>query len=156
MIISQNHEWRITMKKALSFILVLAMLTFSLCSCLGSDEGDYDVVIEGYRLATDCDGEPIIIVKYKFTNNEDEPCSFFWAFDVSVYQDGIGLTECLLADDSANYSDEDQYRDIKKGGTLYVEIAYELNDTTTDVEVEVSSLSLFNSSIKASKTFSIK
>lgn len=161
------------MKKTLNFILVLAMLLLSLCSCLetnntenqgsgsassnssSSNLGDYNVVIESCRLANDYAGEPIVIVKYKFTNNNDEPSSFMWSLDVSAYQDGIGLNECLVADDSANYSGDNQYKEIKKGATLYVEVAYELNDTTTDVEVEVTELSLFGNDKKVTKTFSI-
>ena len=41
-----------------------------------------------------------------------------------------------------------------KGATIEVEVAYELNDTTTDIEVEVSELISFNDSM-ITKTFSI-
>ena len=63
--------------------------------------------------------------------------------------------ECYFVDDSANYSSANQTKEIKQGVSLDVEIAYELNDTTTDIEVEISELFSF-SDRKIQKTFSIK
>ena len=45
-------------------------------------------------------------------------------------------------------------KEIKKGATLEVECAYELNDTTTDIEVEVTETFSFDDEI-VTKTFSI-
>ena len=45
-------------------------------------------------------------------------------------------------------------KDIKKGASLEVEVAYELNDSTTDVEVEVSELFSFSDKV-IKKTFTI-
>ena len=161
------------MKKLLIFFFILAMLATSLCACSddtgtqnqgsgsasssnsNSNLGDYNVIIESCRLATDYSGEPIVIVKYKFTNNDEKPTAFAWSITDNVYQDGIGLNECLLADDSANYSSDNQYKEIKTGATLSVEVAYKLNDTITDIEVEVSELNLFSNNKKVTKTFSI-
>ena len=168
------------MKKAISFIALLALLLFSLCSCFdtGSTQsqgdtqnqgsgsatqnsssaanlGDYNVVIEGCRLATDYEGEPIVIVKFKFTNNGDDPACFAWSLDCAAFQDGVGLNECYFADDSANYDSGDQNKEIKQGASLTLEVAYELNDSTTDVEIEVSELISFSNK-KVTKTFTIK
>lgn len=161
------------MKKALSVTILLAVLLFSLCSCIETDStqdqgqgsatpdnstkstlGDYNVVIDSCRLATDFEGKPIVIVKYIFTNNGDDPACFSLAIEDSVFQNGIGLNDCYFADESANYSSDNQMKEIKKGATLSVEVAYELNDSTTDVEVEVSELISFDDK-KITKTFSI-
>ena len=120
-----------------------------------SNLGAYEVVIDSCRLAESYDGKPIVIVKYIYTNNDDVSTSFSTALENSVYQDGIGLNECYVADDSANYSMDNQIKEIKKGATLDVEVAYELNDTTTDIEVEVSEWLSF-SDRKVTKIFSIK
>lgn len=118
--------------------------------------GDYSVVIDSCRLAKDYEGKPVVIVKYIFTNNADEdPASFSFAFDDVVYQNGIGLNESYFVQDSANYSSDNQLKEIKKGATLDVEVAYELDDTTTDIEVEVKELISFNDKT-LTKTFSIK
>ena len=105
------------MKKALSFITLFALLLLTLCSCMdtgatqnqgsgsaspnnssNSTLGDYNVVIESCRLAADYAGAPIVIVKYKFTNNGDEPACFAWSLEYDAFQDGVGLNECYFAD----------------------------------------------------------
>ena len=160
------------MKKTLIIITLLAILMTAVCSCIEIDEdyqekgsaspdtnksnlGGYSVVIESCRLAKDYEGAPIVIVKYKFTNNSEDPACFSWTFSDNVYQDGVGLNECYFAHDSANYSSDNQTKEIKKGASISVEVAYKLNDSTTDIEVEVSELISFDDS-KVTKTFSIK
>ncbi|MBO5725857.1 MAG: DUF5067 domain-containing protein, partial [Clostridia bacterium] len=98
----------------------------------------------------------VVIVKYKFTNNnDDEATAFYLTFDDAVYQNGVGLNEAYVLKDSANYNADNQTKEIKKGASIEVEAAYELNDTTTDIEVEVKELFSFSDkTIK--KTFSIK
>ena len=161
------------MKKALSVTILLVVLMLSLCSCLETNStqdqgqgsaasntpanstlGDYNVIIDSCRLATDYEGKPIVIVKYIFTNNDDDPACFSFAIDDAVFQNGIGLNDCYFADESAKYSSDNQMKEIKKGATLSVEVAYELNDSTTDIEVEVSELISFDDK-KITKTFSI-
>lgn len=167
------------MKKAIVFVTLFALLLFTFCSCLETDStqggngtqdqviesaapntssnsalGDYDVVIESCRLASDYEGKPIIIVKYKFTNNGDEPACFAWSLEHSAFQNGVGLNECYVAADSANYSSDNQTKEIKKGASLTVEVAYKLNDSTTAVEIEVSELISFSDK-KITKLFSI-
>ena len=161
------------MKKLISLLLVaFTMVCFSGCFDLTGIEdqgngsantetssksnlGDYNVVIKSCRLAEDYEGKAIVIVKYQFTNNDNDATSFMWSIDENVYQNGVGLNECYFASDSANYSSDNQTKEIRKGVTLDVEVAYELNDTTTDIEVECSELISFSEK-KISKTFSIK
>ena len=117
--------------------------------------GDYSVEIKSCRLAEDYLGDPIVIVKYVFTNNDDnDPAAFYIALEDHVYQNGVGLNECYVADDSANYSSDNQTKEIKKGASIEVEVAYKLNDTTSDIEVEVSEWISFSSK-KVTKTFKI-
>lgn len=118
--------------------------------------GDYTVVIDSCRLAKDYMGEPVVIVKYVFTNvNDDEPAAFYLAFDDNAYQNGVGLNEAYVLEDNANYSADNQTKAIKKGASIEVEVAYELDDTKTNVEVEVEELFSFNDT-KITKTFSIQ
>lgn len=117
--------------------------------------GKYSVVIDSCRLAKDFTGKDVVIVKYLFSNVSDpDAAAFFLAFDDTVYQNGVGLNESYFLDDSANYSADNQTKEIKKGATLEVEVAYELNDTTTDIEVEVKELISFDNTT-VTKTFSI-
>lgn len=118
--------------------------------------GDYSVEIDSCRLAKDYEGKDVVIVKYIFTNNNaEESTAFMWAFDDTVYQDGVGLNESYVVDDSANYSADNQSKEIKAGSSIDVEVAYELNDTETDIEVEVKELISFDDKT-ITKTFSIK
>ncbi len=117
--------------------------------------GDYELIIDSCRLAKDYEGKDVVIVKYKYTNNGDEATSFTIAFDDNVYQDGVGLNNAYVLNDSANYDEGNQTKDIQTGASIDVEVAYELNDTTTDIVVEVEELFSFNDN-KITKTFSIK
>ena len=123
-------------------------------SVQSSNLGDYSVVIESCRLAQDYQGKPIVIVKYKFTNNTDDPAAFWTSIEDAVYQNGVGLNECYVTKDSANYSSENQMKEIKKGVTIDVEVAYILNDTTTPIDVEVAEYFSLNDK-KVTKTFTI-
>ncbi len=117
--------------------------------------GDYKVDITSCRLAADYEGKPIVIVKYTFTNNGENAVAFWIALDETVYQGGVGLNECYFAAEGANYSSDNQSKEIKQGATIEVEVAYELNDTTTDIEVEVSELFSFSNK-KVTKIFKIQ
>lgn len=117
--------------------------------------GKYSVVIDSCRLSQDYEGKSVVIVKYIYTNvSDDTATSFSLAFDESVYQNGVGLNESYFVDDSANYNSDNQMKEIKKGASIEVEVAYELNDTVTDIEVEVSEFISFSDKV-ITKTFSI-
>ena len=166
------------MKKITSLILAILLIATFGVFALGSGEsestttnqgtgkaeatdtdtnlGDYKVEIVSCRLApaTGYQDKDVVIVKYSFTNNNDEAEAFYLAFEDTVYQDGVGLNECYFVDDSANYDSANQTKEIKTGASIEVEVAYELNDTTTDIEVEVKELFSFDDSV-VTKTFSI-
>ncbi len=165
------------MKKTLNLILaILLVATFGLFA-LGSGEedasqgsdkaestqaadkdetlGDYQLEILSCRLAKSYDDKDVAIVKYKFTNNAEEAQCFSWAFDDEAYQDGVGLNRAYVLKDSANYSEDNQIKQIKNGVSLEVEVAYELNDSTTDIQVEVKELISFSDKT-ITKIFSIK
>jgi hypothetical protein len=118
--------------------------------------GNYRVEIKSCRLAQDYSGKDVVIVLYSFTNvKNDEPASFSFAIKDSVYQDGVGLNGAYVLSESANYSADNQTKEIKKGASIDVEVAYELNDSSTDIEVEVEELFGFsNKTLK--KVFTLK
>lgn len=157
------------MKKFLICLTLLALLVLSLGSCSTDTPdsndpssnnasentiGDYTVVIDSIRAAKDYEDEPIVIIKYIFTNNDDEPHAFVFSIDASAYQNGVELSHCYFADDSANYQIDDQNKEIQPNTTFAVEIAYELNDTKSNIDVEVKELFSFTDK-KLTKTFEI-
>ena len=169
------------MKKIICMLLVVSMLfTFAACSdepvkdqgssTVSEDDsaqkpegqkdddriGDYSVVIDSCRLAKDYEDKDVVIVKYVFTNVEDdEPASFSLSISSKAYQNGVELSDAYVLSDDADYSAEDSLKEIKKGATIEVEKAYELDDTETEIEIEVTDW-LSMTEDKIVKTFSIK
>lgn len=117
--------------------------------------GSYAVEIKDARLTKTYDGKSAVVITYGFTNNGDSAISFTTAISDNVYQNGIGLNKAYILTDNDPYSEDNQLKDIKTGATLDVEVAYELNDDTTDIEVEVSEWISFNDDT-ITRTFSIK
>ncbi len=154
--------------KVLASVVLMLSLAVLMVGCSGTGNvaeqpagsaepatlGEYSVEIKSCRLAKDFQGEDVVIVLYSFTNNAKDPASFGWTFEDAVYQDGVGLNEAYVLADNANYSMDNQTKEIKSGATLEVEVAYELNDTTTDIEVEVKELISFSDDV-IKKTFKI-
>lgn len=117
--------------------------------------GDYAVTIDSARMAKDFEGKDVLIVKYIFENvKNEESASFMWALADSAFQNGVGLNKSYVVDESANYNSDNQSKEIKKGASIEVEVAYELNDTTSDVEVEVTELISLDDK-KVTKTFKL-
>lgn len=155
------------MKKILSLLLaVLLVFVFSLFA-LGSTEkeevdvtdnvvGDYVVDVIDFRLVKDYSAD-VIIIKYSFTNNSDDSESFNLAVEDTVYQGGMSLTETYVLSSDANYDYDNKSKKVKSGATVEIEIAYKLEDTITDIEVEIKDGSIFGDSDDViNKTFSIK
>lgn len=168
------------MKKTISLILtIIAVAAFALMALAsGSSEketkdqgtdaagvetkgednteiGKYNLEIQSCRLAKSFDDKDVVIVKYLFTNvSDDNPAAFNLAFSDEVYQNGVGLNSAYILDDGANYSSDNQSKKIQKGASIEVEAAYELNDITTDITVEVERFFSFDNT-KITKTFKI-
>lgn len=116
--------------------------------------GDYLLEIKSCRLAKDYEKAPVVIITYGFTNNGDDAASFNLTFNDEAFQNGVGLNKAYVLSDSANYNNDNQSKKIQKGSSLDVEVAYKLNDTSTDVTVEVAQLFSWDNT-KISKTFTI-
>lgn len=155
------------MKRILSSVLAVVLVGLFSLFALGSLEneevdvtdnvvGDYKVDVVDFRLVKDLSND-VIIIKYSFTNNSDDSESFNLAVTDTVYQGGMSLTETYVLSSEANYDYDNKSRKIKSGATVEIEIAYKLEDTTTDIEVEIKDGSLFGDSDDViTKTFSIQ
>ncbi len=116
--------------------------------------GDCSIEIKSCRLAKDYEGENVVIVSYGYTNHSDTPTAFNIAVSDNVYQDGVGLNKSYVLEENAAYNSENQSKEIKKDVTLEVEVAYKLNNTTSDITVEVKEFISFNKKV-ISKSFKI-
>ncbi len=164
------------MKKIIALILAtLLILTFGLFAMgsgeeetvdTGSDSaqaadenpnklGNYEVVIDSCRLAKNYEGKDMVIIKYIYTNVDSEnSAAFDWTFTYKAFQEGVELERTYTGDDNANYDESNLSKEIKQGVSLDIEVAYLLNDTTSDVEVEVAESISFNDKT-ITKTFTI-
>lgn len=71
-----------------------------------------------------------------------------------AFQNGIRLSSSLTAIAVEDFSIENQFKEIKTGTTISVEVAYELEDNISDVEIEISER-LSRNNKKITKIFSI-
>ena len=102
------------------------------------DLGDYHVkILDAETGLNDYDGNPVIGVKYEYTNNGDENMMFEAAVNAQAFQDGVQLDPAFMGDFSAEY--ENSSKEIKTGTTLTCELYYVLT-SDSDVEVEVTEL----------------
>lgn len=114
--------------------------------------GDYYIkILDAETGLTDYEGNPVIGVKYEYTNNGEENMMFDIAVNAQAFQDGVQLDLALVDEYSEEY--ENSSKEIKTGTTITCEVYYELT-SESDVEIEVSELiSLSNK--KLEKTFAV-
>jgi hypothetical protein len=160
------------MKKILAFIMVCVMALMSFVGCgretttitqetevvetvaPTNDINGFVVEIKTCEIATDYEGNPIAIVTYGFTNNSDEAAAFYTSITAKAYQGGIETETCYFVGDDVNYNADNSMKEIKPGATLDVQEAYVLNDTTSDLEIEVSDWLGFSNTV-ITKTFTL-
>lgn len=117
--------------------------------------GSYQVEIKNARLTENYEGKPVVVITYGFTNNSSEPAAFWLEIDDNVYQNGVGLEKAYVLKDSDSYDEANQNKEIKSGVSLDVDVAYLLNDSETDIEVEAKEIISFTDDV-VTRTFSIK
>lgn len=116
--------------------------------------GDYSVSILHSRKTNDYEGKPALVVGYKFTNNSSENKSFAIAIHPQAYQNSVQLESAILAGSDDSFNSQNYLKDVQPGGTLEVEMAYLLENETSEVTVEVTELISFSKE-KLTKKFSL-
>ena len=116
------------------------------------DLGDYHVkILDAETGLTDYEGNPVIGVKYEYTNNGEENMMFDIAVSAQAFQDGVQLELAFMDEYSDEY--ENSSKEIKTGATLTCELYYVLN-SESEVEIEVEEL-ISLSDNKLEKTFTV-
>ena len=100
-----------------------------------NNAGKFNAVPVSCRIGKNYADDPVVIVKYAFTNNSDSPASFIWSVDSKVFQNGIELTAEYFMDDVDAALEN---AEIKPGVTLELEKAYQLRDTTAQLEISIA------------------
>ena len=114
---------------------------------------DYTVTIDGFTITQDYDGAPCIAVDYTFTNVSDSsPTSMQLATNITVYQNGVECEDAYFADGNSS----DGYTNkVKAGVSVNCTRAYKLQDTTSDVEIEVAPLFSWDDALLAYQVYQI-
>lgn len=115
--------------------------------------GDSKVEIGDFLLTKTYEGKDAIVINMNFTNNSDDAKSYMSALMSTAYQDGVELSTAIIIDDTV-YDSDSQMKELKKGASINVQVAYELSNITSDVEFEVEEFLSFSNS-KLEKTFVI-
>lgn len=117
------------------------------------DIGDYHVAIKGAESGQDYEGSDCIIVTYEWTNNDDSAHSFMIALNATAFQ---GAVECSRATMVDGVEPEDLLKDIRPGMPVEIKVAYKLNDSETQVEIEVQEQITFaDAPPKVARTFEL-
>lgn len=97
--------------------------------------GDYVCTVKSATKCKNWDGKDSVKIIYNFTNNSSSSQSFDGALEDKVFQDGIALESTFTSG-----SDENEVWDvqIKPGITKEVTKIYQLRDSSSDLEIEVS------------------
>ena len=117
--------------------------------------GNYRVDLKDSRVTSDPSGNDILIVTYTFTNNSEESQAFGYAVTDTAYQDGVELGFVLTSYGIDGLSFDEKLKEIKPGVSLDVQCAYELNDDTTDVEIELKPFVSFSDEADVTYTITL-
>lgn len=126
--------------------------TLLMCSNAYADETDtfeYDngkqtFVYDGYHFATGYDGEQLIGLDFLFTNNSSEATYFDTEFYLKPFQNGIELSFGFPSD----YEDigyQNSSKALKDGASLPVTYYFELEDSTSPIDLTVMVMNNFES-----------
>ena len=99
--------------------------------------GDYAVEIKSATVTQDYDGNPAVIITYSWTNNSGETTSPMLSISTAVFQDGIGMDSAFIYD-NPTYDGGMYSTDVRPGTTVDVQEAFELSNTTSPIEVEIT------------------
>ncbi len=115
--------------------------------------GNYEISILSARRSVDYEGNPAIIVKYQFTNKSNENQNFMTAVSAKAFQKGVQLNSAVIIGDE-QYTALDSTKDVQPNGTIELEKAYLVTDTTSDIVIEVTELFSLSDD-KLSKNFPV-
>lgn len=115
--------------------------------------GDFHVEIKNAAVLKDYDRNPAIAITYSWTNNSNETTNAMVEFSEQAFQDGVELDRAMMIG-SEQYEGGLSLKDLRPGATIDVQVAFELKNTTSPVEFELSELFSFSDDIVI-KTFDL-
>ncbi len=138
------------MKNTKFLFLFLALLMLVSLTACGKDNsentetgpvvlevGDFELIYKGASMMKDYDGNDALVLTLDFINNSKETTNYFWSIYETAVQNNTELEMAIvyLNVDTMDTVDNSQHNDVAPGDTLEIQTAFELNDTTGEVEV---------------------
>ena len=129
--------------------ILVGLMIFSLAACgkdNGGDEtkdpslltvGEFELLYKGACIMEDFEGNDALVLTLDFTNNSEESTDYFWSIYETAMQNGTELEMAVvyLNVETLESVDDSQYQDVAPGTTVEVQTAFELADTTGEVEI---------------------
>ena len=119
-----------------------------------AEETEFQVELLGTSVSQDYEGKPVLVVEYNFTNNSDEAQSFIFACQDKVFQKILFLRHPVIGCDDID--SQQQMNEIQPGTTYALKIGYHLQDTTSPVDIEVTSLDFINEDTLLKQTVNLQ
>ncbi len=135
------------MRRLRSFlnIFVVFLFAFSLCACGGNakdenriDIGEYSLIYKGANIVKDSEGKDVLIANYDFINNSDANSNYVLSIFETVTQNDTILESAFVyknEDIFESYTDS-QFKEVKPGDSLDINISYALVDTVSKVNIK--------------------
>ena len=83
------------------------------------------------------EGQPTVIVTYRWINRSDDPISLSWLGDIQARLDGTELETAYLSEPPTGYEGGSKYLSVLPGAQATVTIAYELPRTDGTVNARI-------------------
>lgn len=143
---SKNVKAIKSIKKIMIAIIVIVVAILSIIAIFQGNRKTYifdsckikinDIYIKDEKVTLNID----------FTNRKKESIKYIYTANINAFQKGIGLDE---KSDWKTF--EEKLRDIQKGTTINLELTYELNDTKSNIEFEITDTWGFKNETKTVK-----
>lgn len=117
------------------------------------DIDDYYIQILDATQDVDSDGNSVLIVSLKYTNNNNETNSFSSSVTIFAYQNEEMLNQAFMGDRD-EYNINGFIEDVEPGDTIDVDIAFILADEESPVKVDINQI-ISDNSINLTKTFEL-
>lgn len=116
-------------------------------------DNQIDVTIKGASLGKNYEGKPTIVIDLNWTNHSGDSQMASVALLGHAYQDGVEIEQTMTMADGSGFDLDAADKNIKDGTSQDVQLAYVLENESSDVEYEVGEW--LGDSGQAEMTFSI-
>jgi hypothetical protein len=99
----------------------------------------FKVVYVSHEVLTNRDNEPMLLIKFEYTNKSKEPTAFGWAASVKAYQDGVEIESSPISWLKTKQPEECQNRwlEVQQGTTITAAETFKLRNMESPVDITV-------------------